>query len=80
MDDPMAMQIRDSFEDIGKNRDDFSFLELLFLPNHLEQVTAWAVLHNEINIVGIMEKSIKFDDIGMVEIHLYLYFADEWNL
>lgn len=40
MDDPMAMQIRDSFEDIGKNRDDFSFLELLFLPNHLEQVTA----------------------------------------
>jgi hypothetical protein len=77
---PMAMYKRDSFKDITQNLYNFLLFKLLLLPDELEEVITRAILHDEINLLLIVEEAIQFDNVGMAEVHLYFDLSHEGYL
>lgn len=80
MDDSVAVDVRHCFEYIAQNANNLILVELFSLANHFEQVAARAILHDEVDIVQVVEDSVELHDIGMAQKHLDLDLPDESNL
>ena len=78
MNDAMTMDVANSLKDVAEDRYDLRLLQLLGLLDHLEQVAAGTVFHNEVDVLLIVEETVQLDDVWVVEVHLDLYLADEW--
>ena len=79
MNDAMTMDVANSLKDVAEDRYDLRLLQLLGLLDHLEQVAAGTVFHNEVDVLLIVEETVQLDDVWVVEVHLDLYLADEWD-
>ena len=77
MNDAMTMDVANSLKDVAEDRYDLRLLQLLGLLDHLEQVAAGTVFHNEVDVLLIVEETVQLDDVWVVEVHLDLYLADE---
>lgn len=80
MDNAVAMEKRNSLKDIPQNLHDLVLLELFFLSHEVEKVVSRAILHNEIDIVNILKQSIKFNDVGVIEVHLNFHLSQKRGL
>ena len=77
MNDAMTMDVANSLKDVAEDRYDLRLLQLLGLLDHLEQVAAGTVFHNEVDVLLIVEETVQLDDVWVVEVHLDLYLADK---
>lgn len=46
---------------------------LLAIMKQVWELSIESALHNDIEMEKVIEKTIDFDDVWMVEVHLYLY-------
>jgi hypothetical protein len=72
--DSVTVQKRDSFIDVGDNLKYLAFFENFSLLDELQKMARKATFHDQIKIFFVMEETIKFDDVRMVQIHLYFDF------
>jgi len=56
---------------------DFVLWQADVLLEVAEEVAAGAVLHHEVDAVLVVEERVEADDVGVLEVALDLYFADE---
>ena len=70
--DSIAVQIWDSLKNIAKYNQNRWLRELLVVLDKFEEMIARAVLHDEINVVFVIEQAIELNYIGVVEEKLYL--------
>ena len=77
MDDPMAMKKRNCIKYIRNYLNDLSFIKNFGFPHDLEQCPRNATLHDQVNVALVVEKSVELDNMGMIQVHLYLYLSDE---
>ena len=70
--DSIAVQIWDSLKNIAKYNQNRLLRELLVVLDKLEEMIARAVLHDEINVVFVIEQAIELNNVGVVEEKLYL--------
>lgn len=70
----MTVQKRDSLIDVGNYFKDLAFFENFSLLDKLQKMARKATFHDQIKILFIVEETIKFDDVRMVQIHLYFDF------
>lgn len=78
--DPMAMNKGDRFEDIAQDLNNLLLLELLLLPDEFEEVISGAVLHDEVDLLLVVEVAVEFDDVGVAQVHLDLHLPHEGDL
>ena len=72
--DSMAVKKRNCFKDIRYNFQYLTFLKYFPLLYHFQQMARKTTLHNEVQILFVIKETIKFYNIRMVQIHLYLNF------
>ena len=70
--DSIAVQIWDSLKNIAKYNQNRWLRELLVVLDKFEEMIPRAVLHDEINVVLIIELAIELNYVGVVEEKLYL--------
>ena len=78
--DTQAMHKGHSFEHFTQNTHHLLLTQLRLLADGSQQLSVRTVFHYQIDVAAIVEKSIKFDDIGVLKVHLYLYLPCEGNL
>lgn len=75
--DSMAVKKRNCFKDIRYNFQYLTFLKYFPLLYHFQQMARKTTLHNEVQILFVMKETIKFYNIRMVQIHLYLNLSNQ---
>ena len=80
VDDPIAVEVGNSFVDIVEDHQNLVLGKLFALFDHFEEMVARAVLHHEVYIVFVVEEAIELDHVGVTEIELNFYLANERGL
>ena len=80
VDDPVAVDVRNRFVDVVEDHQNLVLGELFALFYQFEQVVARAVLHDEVDVVLVVEEAVELDDVGVAEVELDFYLADEGGL
>ena len=80
MDDPIAVEVGNSFVDIVKDHQNLVLGKLFALFDHFKEMIARAVLHHEVYVVFVVEEAVELDHVGVTEIELNFYLANERGL
>ena len=76
--DSVAVKEGDCFGDVGQDGEDLIRGEVFLFFHEFEKVAIKARLHNKINILFVVEKTVQFYNVGMIQIHLNLDLPQEW--
>ena len=80
MNDPMAMYKGNSLVEITQDGEDFMLRDGASLSDELEEMTVWAILHNQVDVFFIAKETIEFHDVRMIQVHLDFHFPHEGYL
>ena len=73
----MAVKERNGFVDIRKNLEDLVLLEVFLFLHEFEELAVETRLHDQVDVVVIVEETVQFDDVRVVQVHLDLYLSNE---
>ena len=77
MQNRMVMHFLDPQTDLFESIDGLGLGKLLLLLDEVEDVASFHVFHDDVEVGGVVEETIEFDDVRVIQEHLYLYLVDE---
>lgn len=76
VDDPLAVDVIQSFADLLENCRPLRITETLLLLEHSKKVPVHAQLLEQVNALGVVEEPVEVDDVVVLQVELDLYFPD----
>ena len=77
MNNVLLVEVVKSADNLSENSCSFACLYLADLVEVVEESSTAEILQNEANVIFFFKKSVKFDDVRMIQLGVQFYFFDE---
>lgn len=67
VDNTVLVAMVDGLHDLLENMASFVFTEEFLFHNHIKKLSSVAYLGDEIDVLGVLEILVKFEDVGVIE-------------